>query len=49
LKVQYEYNTDLLMPMYLKLEWWNPFLMVGFLAAVRIGVWLVARMFHFDD
>lgn len=39
----------LLMPVYPKLDWWYPLLMVGLIAAVRFGVWLVTRLFDFDD
>jgi hypothetical protein len=34
---------------YPRLKWWEPFVAVCALAAVRIGVWLVTRLFGFDD
>ena len=39
----------LLMPTYPALVWWKPVMMVGVLAVIRIGVWLVVQMFGFDD
>lgn len=38
-----------LMPMYPKLEWWRPLLFVGMVAAFRVVLWAVTRMFGFDD
>ena len=39
----------LLMPVYPKLAWWHPMLYVGLLALIRIIMWLVTKMFGFDD
>ena len=39
----------LMMPVCPKLVWWEPFLMVGLLAAIRIGVWLALQLFDLDD
>ena len=40
---------SLLMPVYPRLEWWYPLFMVGFIAALRLGVWMVTKLFGFDD
>jgi hypothetical protein len=39
----------LLMPICPRLVWWEPVLMVGLLAAIRFGVWLVLQVFGLDD
>lgn len=39
----------LLQPVYPKLPWWEPLLMVGMLALLRLGMWCVRRAFGFED
>ena len=39
----------LIMPICPKLVLWEPFLMVGLLAAIRFGVWLALQFFGLDD
>jgi len=39
----------LLLPSYPKLDWWEPVLFVGLLAAIRIGVWVAMQIFGLDD
>ena len=46
--------TILFLPIYSQvkrwpLKWWAPFVWIGFLAITRTGVWLVVKLFDFDD
>ena len=41
--------TVILLPVYPKLNWWEPLIFVGVLAATRLGVWLAVKLFGFDD
>jgi len=46
--------TVLLLPIFstikrYPLKWWHPLVWIGILSAPRIGVWLVSKLFDFDD
>jgi hypothetical protein len=38
-----------LMPHYPKLTWWQPLLFVGMVTAFRFLMWVVVKIFGFDD
>jgi hypothetical protein len=38
-----------LMQLYPRLHWWHPIVVVGAVAIIRISMWLVAKLFGFDD